>query len=158
MKKLEVSTPNPEEIHMTRTFDAPRALVIEAMTTPELLKRWLGNTRADVVSVTVDFRVGGTYRFAFRNKRDGSEFAFGGVFTEIAADRIVQREHFEGQPGESTVTTTYVERAGTTTMTVAIRFESQMVRDIVLRTGMADGAGESYDGLDALLTERGKRR
>ena len=27
---------------MTRTFDAPRAMVFEANTRPELLRRWLG--------------------------------------------------------------------------------------------------------------------
>jgi hypothetical protein len=32
-----------------------------------------------------------------------------------------------------------------------VAFESEMVRDIVMRTGMADGAGESYDKLEALV-------
>jgi hypothetical protein len=36
-------------------------------------------------------------------------------------------------------------------MTCIMRFESQDVRDMVLATGMAEGAGESYDELDTLL-------
>lgn len=148
--KLNVSTEVPNEIRMTRTFDAPRRLVVKAMTTPELIKRWLGGVRATVVSAEIDPRVGGKYRYAFRN-RDGSEFAFVGVIREISDDRIVHSETLEGQPEESLVTTTFVEHGGKTTMTITIAFASQEVRDMVVATGMAEGAGESYDQLETLL-------
>jgi uncharacterized protein YndB with AHSA1/START domain len=36
---LKVSTPSEREIVMTRAFDAPRHLVFEAFSKPELLKR-----------------------------------------------------------------------------------------------------------------------
>ncbi len=36
-----VTTPSDREIAMTRTFSARRQLVFEALTTPELLRRWL---------------------------------------------------------------------------------------------------------------------
>jgi uncharacterized protein YndB with AHSA1/START domain len=150
MSKLEITTDVPNEIHMTRAFDAPRRLVIKAMTTPEWIKRWLGGKRATVVSAQVDLRVGGAYRYVFR-RPDGVEFAFGGVYRELGDDRIVQTEAFEGMPGESTVTTTWVENDGKTTMTVVVRFASQGVRDAVMGTGMAAGAGESYDALELLL-------
>lgn len=149
--KLKVTTPNATEIHMTREFAAPRALVIRAMTTPELVERWLGGTRAEVVSCEIDFRVGGRYRYAFRNLRDGSTFALTGEYVAIEGDRIVFTESMEGMPGESTVTTTYVEKDGRTTMTVVATYPSREIRDIVLRTGMTDGAGESYDALDELV-------
>jgi uncharacterized protein YndB with AHSA1/START domain len=149
--KLTITTDVPNEIHMTRTFAAPRELVIRAMTTPDLLKRWLGNERAALVSATVDLRVGGQYRHVYKRRRDGAEFAFVGVFREISADRIVYVESFEGQPGEALVTTTYDERGGETTMKLVMSFPSQAIRDMVLATGMSAGAGESYDHLEALL-------
>jgi uncharacterized protein YndB with AHSA1/START domain len=148
--KLKITTDVPNEIRMERTFDAPRRLVIQAMSTPELIKRWLGGVRATVVSVDVDFRVGGTYRYVLR-PHQGPEFGFGGTYREIADERVVHTEAFDGYPGESLVTTTLVEHAGKTTMTVAVRFESQAVRDAVLATGMANGAGESYDALETVL-------
>jgi hypothetical protein len=40
--KLQVTTASDREIAMTRVFDAPRSLVFDAFTKPELLKRWLG--------------------------------------------------------------------------------------------------------------------
>jgi len=148
--KLKVTTEVPSEIHMTRTFDAPRRRVVQAMTTPALIERWLGSVRATVVSAEVDLRVGGNYRYVLR-PREGNEFAFGGVFREISEGRIVQTEAFDGHPGEAEVTTTWVEHDGKTTMTMMIRFASQAVRDAVIATGMAEGAGESYDQLDAVL-------
>ena len=38
---LKVTTPSDREVTMTRVFDAPRHLVFEAWTKPELVKRWL---------------------------------------------------------------------------------------------------------------------
>jgi uncharacterized protein YndB with AHSA1/START domain len=149
--KLKVTTEVPNEIQMTRTFDAPRRLVVEAMSTPELIKRWLGGVRATVLSVDVDFRVGGKYRYVLRANQGGNEFGFGGTYREIGDERVIHSEAFDGYPGESLVTTTFVEQAGKTTMTVTVRFESQAVRDAVLATGMANGAGESYDALETVL-------
>lgn len=139
--KLKVTTEVPNEIHMTRTFDAPRRLVIQAMTTPDLIKRWLGGVRATVVSAEVDLRVGGKYRYVLR-RRDGVEFAFGGVYREISEERAVQTEAFDDYPGEASVTTTWVEHDGKTTLNLVIRFESQAVRDAVIASGMTAGAGE----------------
>ena len=150
MTKLQVTTDVPTDIQMTRTFDAPRRLVIRAMTEPELIKKWLGNSRAAIVSAEVDFRVGGSYRYVFR-RRDGIEFSFTGVYREIGEDRVVHSERFDDNPEEAMITTTWVERGGVTTMTVAMRFSSQAVRDMVVATGMEAGAAESYDNLAALV-------
>ena len=38
---LKVTTAGDREVVLTRVFDAPRELVFEAMTKPELVKRWL---------------------------------------------------------------------------------------------------------------------
>ena len=37
---LKVATPTDCEIVLTRVFDAPRQMVFDALTKPELLKRW----------------------------------------------------------------------------------------------------------------------
>jgi uncharacterized protein YndB with AHSA1/START domain len=149
--KLQVNIDVPEEITMVRTFDAPRRLVHQAMSQPELIKKWLGGKRATVLSAEVDHRVGGKYRYVFDRKDGGGQFAFSGVFREISEARTVHTESLEGTPGESLVTTTLVEKNGKTTMTVTMRFPTQEIRDFVVSTGMAEGAGESYDFLEALL-------
>jgi uncharacterized protein YndB with AHSA1/START domain len=150
MTKLQVSTEVPTEIHMTRVFDAPKRLVIKAMTTPELVKRWMGGKRAVVTSTEHDLRPGGRYRNAFRT-HEGFEFAFVGTYREVSDDRIVFEEQFEGQPTSSVCTTTFTEVAGVTTMKMVMKFPTQELRDMVLKTGMTEGAGESYDALEKLL-------
>jgi uncharacterized protein YndB with AHSA1/START domain len=150
MSDLTVSTDIPTEIHMTRTFRAPRRLVLRAMSDPALLKRWLGGVRAKVTTAEVDLRVGGTYRYVFELP-DGSSFFFTGVFREVGDDRIVHSELFNGEPPGSVVTTTLAEDRGVTTVRWVIAFDSQETRDMVVATGMADGAGESYDELEKLL-------
>ena len=149
-RKLEVSLPTPNQIQMIRTFDAPRRLVIKAMTEPALIKRWLGGVRATVESAEVDFRVGGRYRYVFRLP-DGGGFTFSGTYREVSDDRIVHSEAFNDDPNEALITTTLVERGGTTTLTILMELGSQQMRDAIVATGMSDGAGESYDQLEALL-------
>jgi len=149
--RLHVDIHVPTEIHMTRTFAAPRRLLVKAMSTPELIKKWLGGKRARVVSAEVDFRVGGRYRYAFETHQGGMKFAFVGTFREIGPDRVVHTESFEGMPGESVVTTTWLEDGGQTTMKVVMAFPSKELRDQVLATGMNEGAAESYDVLENLV-------
>ncbi|MEO8553244.1 MAG: SRPBCC domain-containing protein [Kofleriaceae bacterium] len=152
MKKLKLIPGAPNEIIMEREFAAPRALVHRAMTEPELVKRWLGNECSALIDVQVDLRVGGSYRHVFR-RPDGVEFTFTGIYRELGVDRTVHTERFNDMPGEAVVTTTLTERYGVTTMRMVEAFESAEVRDFVLGTGMADGAGLSYDNLERLLSE-----
>jgi uncharacterized protein YndB with AHSA1/START domain len=71
-----------------------------------------------------------------------------GVYKEIAPpERFVSTESFDDFPGESLNTLTFVEQDGKTTFTVTVLSPSAEVRDIVLRSGMERGAGETYDRL-----------
>src|SRR5207245_5079215 len=80
---LKVSAQSDRDIVMTRVFDAPRSLVFDAYTKPELLKRWLGVFGGYSMPVCeVDLRVGGTYRFVWRGP-DGAEMGVRGVYREV---------------------------------------------------------------------------
>jgi uncharacterized protein YndB with AHSA1/START domain len=150
-KKLIVNTDVPNEIAMTRVFDAPRRLVVKAMTTPELIKKWLGGVRATVLVAEVDFRVGGRYRYQFRNNSDGSEFGFVGEYKEVGEDRVVHSERFNDMPPDAIVTSTFTEKDGKTTLHIVMTLPNQEIRDMIVATGMSDGAGESYDKLEELV-------
>ena len=74
-KPVEVKTPSDREVVVIRTFDASRQLVWDAHTKPELLKRWLlGPPGWSMSHCTVDLRVGGRYRYVWRNDADGAQF------------------------------------------------------------------------------------
>jgi uncharacterized protein YndB with AHSA1/START domain len=148
---LQVATPTDREIVLTRVFDAPRRLVFDAFTKPELLKRWFGPHGWSLVVCEVDLRVGGTFRFVLRGP-DGREMGMRGVYREIVApERSVHMESFDDYPGESQVTTILAEEGGRTTLTATVLYPSQEIRDMVIRSGMEHGAAESYDKLQVLL-------
>ncbi len=66
MKKntLKVTAVGDCELVITRDFDAPRALVWDAMSKPELLKTWLFGPDGWAMTVCEeDQRVGGAFRW-----------------------------------------------------------------------------------------------
>src|SRR6266481_721924 len=148
---LKVTTPSDREIVLTRVFDAPRTLVFDAFSKPELLKRWFGPRGWSLVVCEVDLRVGGTFRFVMRGP-DGKDMGMRGVYRELVPpERSVHMESFDDYPGESQVTAVFIEQEGKTTLTATILYPSAEVRDIVLKSGMEHGAAESYDKLAELL-------
>ncbi len=154
---LKLSTPTEREIAITRVFDAPRRLVWEALTRPELLRRWLLGPPGWTMPVCeIDLKVGGMYRYVWRNA-EGMDMGMGGVFREITApSRLVVTEKFDQAwyPGEAVVTNALVERDGQTTLTLTILYESKEARDMVLKSEMEKGVGASYDRLAELLATR----
>jgi uncharacterized protein YndB with AHSA1/START domain len=148
---LTVTTPSDREIVMTRSFDAPRSLVFDAYTKPELVKRWLLGPPGWTMPVCeIDLRVGGKYRYVWRSDSDGTEFGMGGVYREVVRPtRIVHTEVFN--EGEALVTEVFSEQAGKTTFAITMLFASREARDGALATGMTDGVALSYDKLDEML-------
>jgi uncharacterized protein YndB with AHSA1/START domain len=152
---LKVTTPSPNEIVLTRAFDAPWPMVYDAFTKPELVKRWFGAKRGTLVVCEIDLRVGGQWRYVMRLP-NGKDMGMYGVYKELSPpDRMVHTEAFDDFPGECEITTRFVEEGGRTTMIASCRYSSPEIRDAVLRSGMSDGAAESYDALAAVLAEVG---
>lgn len=152
---LRVATPGDTDIVLTRTFDAPRRLVFDALTTPELLMRWYGARGWNLVVCEIDLRVGGAWRFVSRGP-DGEHMGQRGTYLEVGPPgRLVYTERFDDQsyPGEALVTQVLVEDAGRTTLTSTVRYPSPAARDRVLRYPMARGVAESYELLEDLLDE-----
>ncbi|HTN84194.1 MAG TPA: SRPBCC family protein [Sorangium sp.] len=152
---FKVTTPSEKEICMTRLFNAPRQLVFDVMTKPEHVKRWWGclGEGYSVPVCEIDLRQGGKWRFV--NRHPQGEAAFHGEYKEITPpSRLVFTEIFEDYPDTvSVVTTVLTDEGGKTRMTATVRYPSLEVRDIVMGTGMAHGAGLSYDRLEDLVAQ-----
>jgi len=151
---LKVTTPTDREIVLTRVFDAPRKLVFEALTKPELLKRWfLGPPGWTLAVCEIDLRVGGAYRYVWRGGK--GEMGMGGIFREITPpERYVATEAFDQAwyPGNDAVATTVLtEQRGKTTLTLTVLYESKEARDVVLKSPMEDGVAAAYDRLAEFL-------
>ena len=155
---LTITASGSREIVMTRAFDAPRALVWEAVTRPDLLKRWLGvHNGWELAVCEIDLRVGGKYRYVWRGP-NRAEMAMGGVYLEILApERLVNTEKFDDPwyPGEGVGRMVLVEQAGKTTMTTTVTYESKAARDMVVASPMESGMAAGYNALDAVLASLG---
>jgi uncharacterized protein YndB with AHSA1/START domain len=162
VNKAQVTLPSDREVKVTRSFNAPQALVYRAYTEPELVRRWLlGPPGWSMPVCEMDVRVGGRFRWRWRSAENGSEFGFAGTFREVQPlSRIVHTESYDpgtvggGYPGnEAIVTVSFTEERGVTTVTSLIDFGSKAARDAAVATGMTDGMEQSYQLLDRLLNE-----
>lgn len=153
-EKLTVATEGDRELVFTRAFDASRALVFDCMTKPELVKRWLLGPPGWTMPVCeIDLRVGGAFRYVWRNQ-DGRDMGLSGVYREIAApERIVHTEVFDEDwtGGETLVTSRLTESGGRTTLTTSVIYANDTARQGALVSGMTDGMEMGYARLDALL-------
>ena len=154
---FKVTTPSDCEVQVTRTFDAPRKLVFDALTKPELVKRWLlGPSGWSMPICEIDLRVGGAYRYQWRFDASGNEMGMRGVFKEIVApDKLVATEKFDEAwyAGEALDTTVLVEKDRRTTMTLTVLYESKEARDTATQSGMEEGMAMGYNRLEELLPE-----
>jgi uncharacterized protein YndB with AHSA1/START domain len=155
-KTAVVSLPSDTEILITRTFDAPRHLVFQAWTTPELVKRWWSGDRGAVTLVEIDLRVGGAWRYLMV-ANEGFEVGFHGEFREVVPnERLVNTEIYEGFPdGVALDTVSFTEIAGRTTVTVLVEHTSKEHRDMHVDSGMEDGMQEAMDHLEAVAISLG---
>lgn len=155
MKTLTLEARGEREIIISRTFNAPRRLVFDAFSKPELVRQWLlGPPGWSMPVCEIDFRVGGRYRYVWR-RDSGDEMGMGGVYKEIVApERIVATEKFDQSwyPGEGVGTILLVEQGPKTLMTQTLTYESRAARDGVLKSPMEGGVAISYDRLEALVT------
>ncbi len=163
---LDVTTPSDCEIRIVRVFDAPRQLIFDCHTKPELVSRWLlGPPGWSMPICEVDLRIGGRYRYVWRNDASGAEFGSVGEHREIDGPaRLVTTERMvlaaappptepTDGPDASLNTLELSEAGGRTTLMLTMRYPSKEVRDMVAQTGMADGVGMSYARLDGVLAE-----
>lgn len=162
---LKVTTPTDREIVMTREFDAPRRLVWEAMTRPELIRRWLFAPPGwSMTTCEEDLRVGGEFRWAWNGPDGKPAMAMHGVYREVvpprpdgSGGRLVRTETFDfgcdAQMGEQLGTLEFAERGGRTIVTITVVYPSRQARDGAIASGMEHGVSTGYDNLERFLKE-----
>jgi uncharacterized protein YndB with AHSA1/START domain len=154
-ESFHITAHGDREIQVTRVFDAPRQLVFDAYTQPELLKKWLlGPDGWSMPICEVDLRAGGKFRYVWKNDADGQEMGMGGLYREVSPpERIVVTEVFDEAwyPGEAIDTIVLTEQNGKTTLTQTILYNSRQTRDAVLKSPMQYGMAMSYNRLEKFL-------
>jgi uncharacterized protein YndB with AHSA1/START domain len=152
-RSAKVTLPTDDQILITREFDAPRHLVYQAYTTPELVKRWWHANRGEVTVAEIDLRIGGAWRYVAKTP-EGIVVGFHGEYREIVPnERLVSTEIYDGAPdeytGEGTLNTaTFTETDGRTTLTILVEAPSKEIRDAIIESGMEDGLQDALDLLE----------
>src|SRR5262245_41268342 len=156
-KGLQVSTPTDTTIVLTRTFNAPRRLVWEAMLTPDKMRRWMLLPPGWTMTVCeCDARVGGMLRLVSKSEEADPAMTLQGVFTEVVPhERIVHTETMVLGSGETIGTLVetheFAEKGGVTTMRITQVYGSKADRDGAIASGMDQGMEACYERLDAVL-------
>jgi uncharacterized protein YndB with AHSA1/START domain len=151
---LILTTPTDKEIAITRVFNAPRELVFDCYTKPELLRRWMFGPNGWTFTVCdIDLRVGGKYRYVWTSPEDAS-MGIGGVFkTILPPEKIINTQLFDQDwtGGEAIVTLSLTEQDGQTTAVTSILHSSKEARDLALQSEMEHGMEMGFERLEALL-------
>lgn len=147
-----VERKSDRELVVTRLFDAPREIVFEAWSRPELFQRWWVPKSLGVPlrACEMDVRTGGGYRLEFGLDAANS-MAFFGKYTDVVPPaRIVWTNE---ESGEITVTTVTFENQGVSTLlTLSELYPSKEACDEALQ-GSAAGLPMQFEQLDDLLPE-----
>jgi uncharacterized protein YndB with AHSA1/START domain len=147
---MTTADPNVGELTYVRTWNAPRELVFECLTTAEHLTHFWGPTGVStpIENITIDLRPGGVFETIMVNDADGAEYPSRGVYVEIdPPERLVWSE----QDVEGGMTTSIVfkdlgdGRCETTTHQTNV---PEMFRSPEAQAGMQS----SFDKMDAYLS------
>jgi len=152
------TTPTDTQLLITRVFDAPRAIVFDAWTSPKHVPQWLLGPEGWTMPVCeVDLRPGGSWRYVWR-KGDDTEMAMTGKYREVAPpERVVWTESWGAEWPETLNTLVLSETGGRTTASLTITYVSKQARDAALQTGMKDGMGASFDRLAEVVASMASR-
>lgn len=144
------ATPTDLELVITRTFDAPRALVWQAFTDPRHVPNWYVGPEGFTMPVCeIDLRPGGAWRYVWRNPK-GREFEATGTYSEVDPPNRFAFVAQSANGEQHTHTTTFTEERGRTTVIVRQRYASTASRDQGLPYAKM-GTEPNYARLDAYL-------
>jgi uncharacterized protein YndB with AHSA1/START domain len=147
----KVTLPSDETILIARSFDASREMVWRTWTSPELVRRWWHANRGEIVSIEIDLRVGGRWRYVMTACSGGHEVAFHGNYVEIVpCERLVSTEVYEAFPqGRAQTTLTLSETpGGGTDLEILVRHTRKEHRDMHIQSGMESGLQDALDLAD----------
>ena len=91
----QVTTPAADAIRITRVFAAPRELVFQAWTRPDMLVNWFGCNAFATTGAEAEVMTGGAWRVMMRAP-EGEDFPAYGTYLEVKApERLCFTHHWE---------------------------------------------------------------
>ena len=158
------------EVVISRTFNAPRALVFEAWSDPAHFVHWWGPFPTTNPVCEIDFRPDGAFRWVMRSP-DGVDYPLTGVYREIVKpERIVYTQSLKENPPawhdklnelrhasagslvpDTRVTVTFEEVQGKTLLTITSLFDSALTAQAFRDMQMVQGWDMSLNRLERVV-------
>lgn len=150
----EVTEQGDNEIIITRTFAAPPRLVFDALTKPEIMKRWLKGPDGWSMDVCeVDLREGGRYRYGWSGPNDHRMEIIGEYRTIDRPGRLVTTEEMSGTDYTALSSAVLAAHDSNTVMTTTMTYPSHEARDQAIASNMAAGIAATHKWLETVLEE-----
>jgi uncharacterized protein YndB with AHSA1/START domain len=151
-------TIHEHELVLTRLIDAPRTLIYQAWTDPEMLKQWFAPKPFTTPHAELDVRPGGANLIVMAGP-DGQEMPNRGTYLEVVPnEKIVFTDAYVGDwmpsPGKPfmTVILTFEDEGGKTRYTARVRHWTAEDKETHEKMGFHQGWGICADQLTALVT------
>jgi uncharacterized protein YndB with AHSA1/START domain len=152
------ATAHPQEIRLSRTFDAPREMVFKAITEPDQVVKWWGPRGFTTTTERMEVRPGGQWRFCMHGP-DGRDYENLITYIEVKPPEKLVYKHGGEKDVEPVNFTTEITLedlgGGKTKVTWLAIFPSQKARDYVVETRTSPGWVNSSPGSAASLSSRG---
>lgn len=153
--KVKASAPEGQPIiTMEREFDASPALLFRAYTEAEALKTWYGPNDFTITVISMDFRVGGLFRFTMHGP-DGTDYPNRMEYREIVPEKRLAYLHgsdIDSDPNAFEVTVTFEALgANRTLLTKHSIFPSVEARNAVMKFGAVELGMQTLDKLAAYV-------
>lgn len=156
-ERTRTETPADEPVLiMSRIYDAPRALVWEAVTRPEHVRQWWGGKGASNPVCEMDVRPQGLWTHVLRFA-DGREIHMKFVFIEVVKPERLVWTHADappaGGPPSAQITVTLEALGQRTRWKMVARFASVAERDAAVSIGFGGPIEASSDRLVGYLRQ-----
>jgi uncharacterized protein YndB with AHSA1/START domain len=120
----QTKAPTESALVIERIVNAPRELVFQAWTDPEMFKRWWGPKGWTTSHCTIEPRAGGVSHFNMQAPDGSMTIWCKGVYTEFSPyDRIVFTDSFADKEGNVVPATEYGMEGVPLEMLVSVTFE-----------------------------------
>jgi len=149
-RTMLVTKPSDRETVLSRSFSAPRQAVFDALTQKIHLARWMRPTNFSLVSVDIDLRVGGSFRYVYQ-RPSGKKIEVRGAYKAVdPPNRVEYVETYDFSPLQLNVTTTLNQAGSDTVFTQKIVYASKEERNGDFDS-VSTSASEVYERLARYL-------
>ena len=149
----------PNELYVSRIYDAPVRLVWEAWTNEKQVAKWWGPRGFSITTKSKDLRPGGQWIYTMHGP-DGTDYPNIATYHQVVEHRCLVYDHgaTEATPPLFRVTVTFDEKDGKTHMDMKMALESAEAANNIKGFIKAAGGHSTWDRLGEFLEEKTHKR